>query len=126
MGGGLHGRSGSVALPRVKVVLAGLAWERARKAERAVEGRRRVFDIMGYSMEDFDRIRFIYQDQLTPVEDSLSGAREELLRTVSQRCCDVTRAWAVKYVRSFCFLPFNRIQYEERIIFETEHLQLQL
>lgn len=50
-GEGLHGRSGSVALPRVKVVLADLAWERARKAERAVEGRRRVLDMVGWSTE---------------------------------------------------------------------------
>lgn len=56
MGGGflkkaeLHGRSGSVALPRVKVVLAGLAWERARKAERAVEGRRSVLDMVEWSI----------------------------------------------------------------------------
>jgi len=50
----LHGRSGSVALPRVKVVLAGLAWERARKAERAVEGRRRVLDMVEWSIQRFE------------------------------------------------------------------------
>lgn len=33
-------------MPRVKVVLAGLAWERARKAERAVKGRRSVLDMV--------------------------------------------------------------------------------
>lgn len=47
VGSSVHGRSGRVTLPRVKVVLAGLAWERSRRVERAVVGRRSVVDIMG-------------------------------------------------------------------------------
>ena len=49
-----HGRSGRVALPRAKVVLVVLAWERARKAERAVMGRRSVLDMMCCSVESSD------------------------------------------------------------------------
>ena len=38
----VQGRSGNVALPRVKVVVRGLAWLIARKAERAADGRSSV------------------------------------------------------------------------------------
>jgi hypothetical protein len=50
----IQGRSGSVALPRTKVVLAMAAARlgaAARRAERAVEVRRRVADMIGKSIE---------------------------------------------------------------------------
>lgn len=56
--GFLHGRSGRVALPRVKVVLLGLAWfgreERIRRAERAEDGRRSVLDMLRQAVSCFE------------------------------------------------------------------------
>ena len=48
--GGLQGRSGTVALFRVNVVLRGLVWLRARRVERAVLGRRSMFAMVGNSV----------------------------------------------------------------------------
>ena len=46
----VHGRSGTVALPRVMVVLSGWAWCRARRVERAVEGRRSALAMFNFGM----------------------------------------------------------------------------
>ena len=42
----LHGRSGTVALPRVIVVVRGLVWLRARRVDRAVDVRKSTLAMM--------------------------------------------------------------------------------